>query len=97
MLIEHDELRHHWYPVAESTDLGATGAEAPVAVTLLGAEYVLWRGPDGAVVAAPDRCTHRESPLSIGTVAGGCLTCPYHGWTFGARGACVLVPSSGSK
>ena len=95
MLIEHEALRHHWHAVAESTDLGMPGAEAPLGVRLLGADYVVWRAPDGQIVAAPDRCPHRESPLSLGTVAGGCLVCPYHGWTFGADGACVLVPSSG--
>ncbi len=25
----------------------------------------------------------------------GCLTCAYHGWTFGDEGRCVLVPSAG--
>jgi phenylpropionate dioxygenase-like ring-hydroxylating dioxygenase large terminal subunit len=28
-------------------------------------------------------------------VRDGCLSCPYHGWAFGAGGRCVLVPSSG--
>ena len=50
--------------------------------------------PDGAVVAAPDRCPHREAPLSLGAVEGGCLVCPYHGWTFGDGGRCVAVPSA---
>lgn len=98
MLIEHPALRDHWYVVAESADLVAAGIEAearPLGVTLLGADYVVWRGPDGVLAAGPDRCPHRESPLSIGTVEGGCLVCPYHGWTFGAGGQCVLVPSSG--
>ncbi len=57
--------------------------------------YVLWRGPDGALIAAADRCTHREAKLSLGTVTDGCLQCPYHGWTFGDAGRCVSVPSSG--
>ena len=91
MLIEHDELRHYWYVVAETPDLDA----APLAVRLLGADYVVWRSSNGELVAAPDRCPHRESPLSIGTVADGCLTCAYHGWKFGDGGACVEVPSSG--
>jgi phenylpropionate dioxygenase-like ring-hydroxylating dioxygenase large terminal subunit len=98
VLIEHEALRHQWHPVAESTDV-ETGDDAParpIGVRLLGTDVVVWRGPDGAVVAAPDRCTHRESPLSLGTVRAGCLSCPYHGWTFGAAGACVLVPSSGA-
>ena len=91
MLIEHDELRHYWYVVAEGHDLDS----APLAVRLLGADYVVWRSSNGELVAAPDRCPHRESPLSIGTVADGCLTCAYHGWKFGDGGACVEVPSSG--
>ena len=48
----------------------------------------------GDVVAAPDRCPHREAPLSAGFVEDGCLVCPYHGWKFGDDGRCVKVPSS---
>lgn len=83
-------LRTAWHPVAE----GAEIAEAPHAVTLLGDRYVLWRAADGTVVAAPDRCPHREAPLSAGTVTAGVLTCPYHGWSFGEAGRCLGVPSS---
>ena len=57
---------------------------------------MLWRDPDGVVVAAPDRCPHREAPLSAGWVDGGRLVCPYHGWTFSTGGTCVEVPSSGA-
>ena len=97
MLIEHDELRHHWYVVAEARDLAVAdaGTSRPLGVRLLGVDYVVWRSPAGELVAAPDRCPHRESPLTLGTVTDGCLTCAYHGWTFGDGGACVEVPSSG--
>jgi phenylpropionate dioxygenase-like ring-hydroxylating dioxygenase large terminal subunit len=91
MLVENPALRDQWYVVTESADV----ADAPVGVRLLGADYVLYRSADGHLVAAPDRCPHRESPLSIGTVSDGCLTCPYHGWSFGDGGRCVEVPSSG--
>ena len=80
-----------WHPVAECADV----SDAPCAVTLLGDRYVLWRTGTGHVVGAPDRCPHREAPLSIGTVADGVLTCGYHGWSFGSDGRCVGVPSSG--
>ncbi len=89
--IQAEKLRSHWYPVAEDADVDSE----PVKVTLLGADYVVWRSPDGSVVAAPDRCPHREAPLSIGWVEGGNLVCAYHGWTFGDEGRCVEVPSSG--
>ncbi len=91
MLVEHEALRHQWYVVAEGVDV----TDSPLGVRLLGADYVLWRTASGELVAAPDRCPHRESPLSIGTVSDGCLTCPYHGWTFGDGGQCVEIPSSG--
>lgn len=92
MLVDNPALLDHWYVVAESTDVDA----GPVAVRLLGRSLVVWRGPDGALVAAPDRCPHREAPLSEGRVTEGCLVCPYHGWRFGAEGRCVEVPSSGA-
>ena len=44
----------------------STSAAHPVAVTLLDTQVVLYRAGDGRVVAAPDRCPHREAPLSIG-------------------------------
>lgn len=88
-LCDRPALRRSWHPVARVADVSG-----PLAVTLLGEELVLWRDAAGAVVAAPDRCTHREAPLSAGSVDRGCLTCPYHGWVFGEEGRCVKVPSS---
>ncbi len=84
-------MRTQWYVVADAADV----ADEPVGVTLLGERFVLWRGADGAVSAAPDRCPHREAPLSHGSVSGGCLVCPYHSWSFDGSGVCVEVPSSG--
>jgi len=91
MLIEHPPLYDQWYVVAEAAGV----ADDPVAVRVLGRDLVLWRTPSGRVAAAPDRCPHREAPLSAGTVSDGCLVCPYHGWRFGDEGRCVAVPSSG--
>jgi phenylpropionate dioxygenase-like ring-hydroxylating dioxygenase large terminal subunit len=85
-------LRQAWHPVAESTDIG----DAPTSVELLTERLVLWRGPDGSIIGAPDRCPHRNAPLSAGWTEGGEIVCPYHGWRFGAGGRCVEVPSSGS-
>ncbi|HWL45852.1 MAG TPA: aromatic ring-hydroxylating dioxygenase subunit alpha [Ilumatobacter sp.] len=91
-MIELEAWRGQWFMVAEVADL----SDRPLAVKLLGVDYVVWRGSDGALVAAPDRCPHREAPLSAGTVSDGCVVCPYHGWTFGDGGRCVEVPSSGA-
>ncbi|MFW2335001.1 Rieske 2Fe-2S domain-containing protein [Ilumatobacter sp.] len=80
-----------WFAVQTTDEID----DAPVRVELLGVGYVIWRDADGAVVATPDRCSHREAPLSLGVVEAGCLRCPYHGWRFGAAGRCVEIPSSG--
>jgi phenylpropionate dioxygenase-like ring-hydroxylating dioxygenase large terminal subunit len=84
-------LRHYWHAVARSSAVTAV----PLAVRLLGEDLVVWRGEDGRVGALPDRCSHRESPLSPGKVISGCIECPYHGWRYATSGTCVLVPSSG--
>ena len=86
-----------WHPVAAVHELG----EMPLAVTLLGAELVLWRGTAGrhagAVHAFDDRCPHRGTKLSLGRVqiVGGesRLECAYHGWQFGGDGRCAHIPA----
>ena len=87
---ENAALRDGWYAVARVADVTIH----PVPVTLLGTKVVLYRTPSGEIVAAADRCPHREAPLSKGFVKDGCLVCPYHGWTFGDDGTCVRVPSA---
>jgi phenylpropionate dioxygenase-like ring-hydroxylating dioxygenase large terminal subunit len=84
-------LSGFWYPVALARDV----ATEPRAVTVLGRHLAIWRDGAGQVVALPDRCSHRNAPLSAGQLRDGCLVCPYHGWTFDGRGACVRVPSAG--
>jgi phenylpropionate dioxygenase-like ring-hydroxylating dioxygenase large terminal subunit len=59
---------------------------------LLDERVALWRGTDGTARAAFDRCPHRGTALSLGTVDRDCLVCPYHGWRYDAGGACVEIP-----
>jgi len=77
--------------VAEPEDI----TDSPLPVRLLGQDIVLWRSADNAISAAPNRCPHREAPLSVGRVDNGLLTCAYHGWAFDPDGTCVAIPSSG--
>lgn len=91
-MIASTALAGCWFVVSTPDAVG----DEPLAVTVRDADYVIWRGPAGELLAAPDRCTHREARLSLGTVDAGCLTCPYHGWSFGSEGRCVGVPSSGA-
>jgi phenylpropionate dioxygenase-like ring-hydroxylating dioxygenase large terminal subunit len=71
----------HWHPVLLSRRLG----RRPVGVRLAGRHLALFRTPAGAA-ALDDVCPHRRMRLSAGTVVGGRLQCPYHGWTFDACG-----------
>ena len=58
-----------------------------------------WAARDaGQLFALRDICPHRAAPLSAGRFhreASGAETveCPYHGWRFGADGACAAIPS----
>ncbi len=87
---DNPALRNYWYPLA--TELEVAGR--PVARTVLGERLVLYRDAADHIVAAADRCPHREAPLSAGKVDKGILSCCYHGWSFGEGGACVCIPSA---
>jgi phenylpropionate dioxygenase-like ring-hydroxylating dioxygenase large terminal subunit len=84
-----------WYFVALSGDL-APGKLARH--ELLGEPVLLGRSQTGQLFALRDICPHRAAPLSAGRFhqeASGATTveCPYHGWRFGADGACAAIPS----
>jgi phenylpropionate dioxygenase-like ring-hydroxylating dioxygenase large terminal subunit len=65
---------------------------------ILGEPVLLGRSPAGELFALRDICPHRAAPLSAGRFhaePGGrqSVECPYHGWRFGADGACTAIPS----
>lgn len=86
-------LKDYWYIAAESRHV----KQKPLAAAPFGERMVLFRTGDGEVAALEDRCSHRNMPLSLGKVWSGCVTCPYHGWTFDGAGRCVQIPSLGSR
>ena len=77
-----------WHPVAFAKDV----AERPVHADLLGEPLVVWRGAGGAPRVMSDLCVHRGTALSLGSVSGDELVCPYHGWRYGADGRCTAIP-----
>jgi nitrite reductase/ring-hydroxylating ferredoxin subunit len=81
-------LQQYWHPVIWSKDV----TDKPVSVKLLDQPLVLWR-VNGTVSAFYDLCLHRGAALSLGWIDGDKLVCPYHGWNYGADGACVKIPS----
>jgi len=84
-------MLHAWHPICRESELSTT----PIAKTLLGTPYVLYRDSDGEIRCFVDQCPHRRAPLSLGTCEGAVLRCAYHGWAFSADGACVEIPSMG--
>jgi phenylpropionate dioxygenase-like ring-hydroxylating dioxygenase large terminal subunit len=82
-------LVHDWHPLAKVEDF--SGAKV-VPARLLGEDLVLWTS-DGRYHAWRDLCVHRGAKLSLGKVTGGCLQCPYHGWTYDESGMCVKIPA----
>jgi phenylpropionate dioxygenase-like ring-hydroxylating dioxygenase large terminal subunit len=82
-------IQNQWYIAALSGEV----AEQPLGRTICGEQIVLYRAGDGQVAALPDRCPHRQAPLSKGRLVNGNLQCPYHGMEFSAQGTCVHIPS----
>jgi len=89
-MLDDPVLVNDWHPVAKVDDF-ADGR--PIAARLLGEDIVLWRSGDD-FFAWRDLCVHRGTRLSLGRVVGADrLECPYHGWTYGTDGRCVLIPA----
>ena len=87
-------VRDFWYVVAESRQLVPGKV---LARKVLGEWLAVFRDEQGAPVALQDRCKHRAVQLSGGTLCGGQLRCPYHGWTYDGNGEVVAVPSEGEN
>ena len=88
-LADPTALRACWHPVAYAVDVTAG---APRGTELLGEPIVLWRDRSGTVRALHDICLHRGTALSLGTVDGDEIICPYHAWRYGTDGVCTRIP-----
>lgn len=90
MIIRDPVLFDDWHPVALSQ---AVPAGTVVASSLLGTDLALWRSRDGTLHAWEDRCPHRGTRFSIGSVRDDGLQCAYHAWQFAPSGQCIAVPA----
>ena len=83
-------LPNQWTPTVPLIELAGDG---PFRIEIAGDAVVAFRGPNGQIATLIDRCPHRSSRLSNGTVqTDGLLRRHYHCWRFDDRGACKQVP-----
>lgn len=82
-------LKNCWYQAGWSEELTA---DAALPRTVAEVPLMFMRDDAGRPAALMDRCAHRFAPLSAGKVAGGRVTCGYHGLSFDASGRCVHNP-----
>lgn len=84
-------LKNAWYCAGWDHQI-SQGRASIIQRRIAGEEVVLYRKPDGAVVAMEDRCPHRQAPLSQGVKEGDSLRCMYHGLRFAPSGQCTEIP-----
>jgi phenylpropionate dioxygenase-like ring-hydroxylating dioxygenase large terminal subunit len=86
------QLEDFWYIVARSEELPENKV---LKRKILGEWLAVFRDIAGQPAALQDRCKHRASRLSAGSVQEGCVACPYHGWVYNAEGCVTAVPAEG--
>ena len=84
-------LRRYWQPVALVEELAES---RPVkAVRLMEQDFVLFRDEHGQLGMLDRDCPHRGADLALGRIEDGGLRCPFHGWLFDVKGACLETPA----
>ena len=83
-------MRRYWQPVALSEELKADGA--PLGVTLMNEDLVIFRDDRGRVGVLDGHCCHRGADLSYGRLEDGGIRCIYHGFLFDVNGKILEQP-----
>lgn len=78
-----------WYVAARSRSVKAGQTQG---FDLGPRRIVVYRDLQGQARAIDARCPHLGADLTHGTVCDTGLRCAFHGWTFGADGACTHAP-----
>ena len=82
-------LRRYWHAIATTADLDRDPVRR---VRLLGENLTLFRSEAGEIGLVGERCPHRGIDLEYGIPDARGLRCPYHGWLFDKKGACLEMP-----
>lgn len=81
-------FRRYWHAVCLASEVPTPDC-APIDVTLMNEEFVVFRDTEGRVGVLNARCPHRGTALSLGRNEEGGLRCINHGWKFDITGKCV--------
>ncbi len=83
------KLPSGWYAILEAREVQG---KKPLHVKRFGLPLVAWRKSQGQIVVMSDLCPHRRAKLSLGKIVEDEIECPFHGFRFGAKGACQWIP-----
>ncbi len=75
------EMLEQWIKVAASDGI----AEGSAVEVVVDGDIVAIFRDGGQLYAIDGMCAHQGGPLADGTVAAGCVTCPWHGWQYELR------------
>lgn len=64
----------------------------PHAVTAFGGKLVAWADSKGDIHVIDGYCRHMGGDLTMGTVKGDEVACPFHDWRWGGDGKCKSIP-----
>ena len=84
-------LRNYWHPIATAEEIPSGGA--PLPITIMSEELVLFRDEHDRLGLIQRHCPHRGTDLSYGRIEDGGLRCLYHGWLFDVKGKCLEQPA----
>ena len=71
-------MSENWVELAHSEAIDEGSAIEVVADGQILAIFRL----EGSLYALDGMCAHQGGPIAQGTIEGGCVTCPWHGWQY---------------
>ncbi|AIO44206.1 MULTISPECIES: Rieske 2Fe-2S domain-containing protein [Burkholderia] len=64
----------------------------PHTLNIFGRKLAAFADSTGKVNVVDAYCPHMGADLSLGTVQGDTLVCPFHGWAWNGEGQCASIP-----
>ncbi|RJO71259.1 3-ketosteroid-9-alpha-hydroxylase [Nocardia panacis] len=64
----------------------------PHSVQAFGTKLVVWADTNGELKVLDAYCRHMGGDLSMGTIKGDNIACPFHDWRWNGKGKCAEIP-----